>query len=91
MNDYLITIQIVKNNEFEDHQIKDNYLEQFKNMIIFLNNNSLINDISIKEKNRLLAAYIGTTLALKKIQILLQNQYLQISLLKMQEVMAFIN
>ena len=35
-------------------------------MIIFLNNNSLINDISINRKNRLLAAYISTTLALKE-------------------------
>ena len=66
MNDYLDNYIDSKNNEFEDHQIKDNYLEQFKNMIIFLNNNSLINDISINRKNRLLAAYIGTTLALKE-------------------------
>lgn len=35
MNDYLDNYIDSKNNEFEDHQIKDNYLEQFKNMIIF--------------------------------------------------------
>lgn len=35
-------------------------------MLAFLNENELITDISINRKNRLLAAYIGTTLALKE-------------------------
>lgn len=66
INDYLDNYIDSKNEDFIDDAIKDTYLEQFKNMLAFLNENELITDISINRKNRLLAAYIGTTLALKE-------------------------
>ncbi|MFA5454955.1 MAG: DUF262 domain-containing protein [Sulfurimonas sp.] len=66
INSYLDSYIDTKNAEFVDDNIKDSYLEQFKNMLSFLSDNKLIADISINRKNRLLAAYIGTTLALKE-------------------------
>jgi len=55
-----------KNTLFDDDAIKDNYLEQFTEMLNFVKINNLIKDISINRKNRLLAIYIGATLALKE-------------------------
>ncbi|MFX4277375.1 DUF262 domain-containing protein [Aliarcobacter butzleri] len=46
--------------------LKDQYLVQFKSVLDFLKNNSLITDIKINRKNRLLATYIGTNLALQE-------------------------
>jgi hypothetical protein len=54
-----------KNSLFEDDVKEDKYLTQFKNMLTFVKEHHLIKDISINRKNRLLAIYIGTTLALK--------------------------
>lgn len=66
INNYLDKYIDTKNEAFIDDDIKDTYLEQFKTMLAFLDENQLITDISINRKNRLLAAYIGTTLALKE-------------------------
>ena len=49
-----------------DNDLKDDNTIQFKKMFNFLKDNNLINDTKINKKNRLLAAYIGTNLALKK-------------------------
>lgn len=66
INDYLDTFIDYSNSRFEDTDIKDKALEEFRKMLSFLNDNHLITDISINKKNRLLAAYIGTTLALQE-------------------------
>lgn len=66
INIYLDNYIDTKNETFIDDTIKDAYLGQFKTMLIFLDKNQLITDISINRKNRLLATYIGTTLALKE-------------------------
>ncbi len=63
LNDY-----IDRNNKIFalDNDLKDDNTIQFKKMFNFLKDNNLINDTKINKKNRLLAAYIGTNLALKK-------------------------
>lgn len=66
INSYLDNYIDDMNLKLMDHTVKDNYLMQFKDTLAFLNDNRLITDISINRKNRLLAAYIGTTLALKE-------------------------
>ncbi len=67
LSDYLDKYIDQKNIEFkEEDTLMDKYLEQFKNMLSFVKSNDLIKDISINKKNRLLAIYIGTTLALKQ-------------------------
>ena len=73
INEYLDDYIERKNEEFKDDTIKDNYLLQFKNMLKFVNENNLIEDLSINRKNRLLAIYIGTTLTLKENQDLELN------------------
>jgi len=73
INDYLGSYLVRKNSAFEDDAVKDKYLEQFKKMLGFVRNSSLIQDISINRKNRLLAIYIGATLALKENPSLLDN------------------
>jgi hypothetical protein len=70
---YLGQYLIDKNTLFEDDTVKDNYLEQFTTILDFVKNNNLIKDISINRKNRLLAIYIGATLALKENPSLLDN------------------
>jgi len=64
INSYLDTYLESKNSAFEDDTVKDSYLDQFKRMLGFVESNNLIQDISINRKNRLLAIYIGSTLAL---------------------------
>ena len=54
-----------QNQAFEDEDYADNMLVEFKKMLEFTNNHNLIKDLSINRKNRLLAIYIGTNLALK--------------------------
>ena len=67
LNDYLDKFIEEKNSLFKDDDSKeDEYLIQFKTMLTFVEKNNLIEDISINRKNRLLAIYIGTTLALKE-------------------------
>ncbi|MBL1244319.1 MAG: DUF262 domain-containing protein [Sulfurimonas sp.] len=68
LNDYLDNYLDTKNSDFEDDTIEDKYLEQFKNMLSFVKKNNLVNAHvrAINKKNRLLAIYIGTTLALKE-------------------------
>lgn len=73
INDYLAGYLESKNSEFEDDVIKDQYLEQFKTMLNFVEKNDLIQDISINRKNRLLAIYIASTLALTEKNSLLDN------------------
>lgn len=62
-----------KNTLFNDDTVKDNYLEQFTVMLNFVKNNHLIKDISINRKNRLLAIYIASSLALKEKPALLDT------------------
>ena len=66
INEYLDEYIDTKNSEFKDDEIKDKYLIQFKKMLNFVKNNNLIKDLSVNRKNRLLAIYIGVTLALKE-------------------------
>jgi len=65
INSYLDTYLDKQNIAFQDDVVRDEYLLQFRNMVSFVKDNNLISDISINRKNRLLAIYIGTTLALK--------------------------
>jgi len=73
INDYLSDYLENQNSEFKDDMVKDNYLAQFKIMLGFVKDNNLVRDISINRKNRLLAIYIGSTLALAKKPALLDN------------------
>lgn len=66
LDDYLDNFIEEFNVKFNNHNILKIYLEQFERMVTFLTEKSLIEDISINRKNRLLGAYIGTTLALKE-------------------------
>lgn len=66
INDFLDNYIEQKNKDFSDDQTKDKYLEQFRNMLKFVKENKLILDIKVNRKNRLLAVFIGTTLALKE-------------------------
>ncbi len=66
LNDYLDKFIDEKNELFEDDSKQDEYLEQFRSMLTFVQDNNLIQDITINRKNRLLAIYIGATIALKE-------------------------
>ncbi len=68
LNDYLDTYLDTKNIDFKDDTVEDRYLKQFKNMLSFVKKNNLVDDTvrAINKKNRLLAIYIGTTLALRE-------------------------
>jgi hypothetical protein len=66
LNDYLDRFIDEKNSLFEDDTKEDEYLTQFKTMLTFVKDNNLIQDITINRKNRLLAIYVGTTLALQE-------------------------
>ena len=66
INDYLDNFIDISNTNFENESFRDKMLVNLKEMLTFLDENRLITDISINKKNRLLAAYIGTTLALKE-------------------------
>ena len=66
LNDYLDKFIDEKNKLFEDDSKQDEYLEQFRTMLTFVQDNNLIQDITINRKNRLLAIYIGVTIALKE-------------------------
>lgn len=58
---YLDTMnEIFLGDDIDNH----NYLEQFIGMLNFVKNCELITDITINRKNRLLAIYIGATLAI---------------------------
>jgi len=74
INTYLDKYLDKQNTVFQDDEVRDEYLQQFKNMLSFIKENNLILDISINRKNRLLAIYIGTTLALKEDPSLIDNQ-----------------
>lgn len=65
INDFLDTYIDDMNQKFDNDSFRDEYLTNFKNMLSFLKDNSLIADISIHRKNRLLALFVGSTLALK--------------------------
>jgi len=64
INTYLDKYLDNQNTAFQDDEVRDEYLQQFRNMLTFVKDNNLISDISINRKNRLLAVYIGTTLSL---------------------------
>lgn len=66
INDYLDDFINTSNNDYLDDSLKDQSLVQFRSMLLFLKDNNLIGDIGINKKNKLLASYIGTTLALKE-------------------------
>jgi len=67
ISDYLSNYIDNMNEKFDkDGDLKDQYLVQFKDTLNFLKQNDLVTDIKINRKNRLLAAYIGTNLALQK-------------------------
>jgi len=66
LNDYLDNYIDMQNDNFKDDIYKDKKLQQFKKMLSFVEKHNLIQDISLNRKNRLLAIYIGTTLALKE-------------------------
>lgn len=55
-----------QNLAFEDDYYADEMLAGFKKMLSFVNDSGLIEDLSVNRKNRLLAIYIGTNLALKE-------------------------
>lgn len=74
INEYLDKYIDIKNKEFNDDEIKDQYLIQFKNMLKFVKEKDLIKDISSNRKNRLLAIFIGITLALKENSDLLTKE-----------------
>ena len=76
LNDYLDDYLDSKNSDFENDTVEDNYLAQFKNMLSFVKKNGLVNDElrKINKKNRLLAIYIGTTLALREDDTLIDIQ-----------------
>lgn len=64
INEYLDSYIDTMNAKFDDDSVRDDYLTKFKNMLDFAEEHSLIGDISINRKNRLLAAYIGISLAI---------------------------
>jgi len=66
LNDYLDNYIDTQNDNFKNDVYKDKQLQQFKEMLSFVKKHNLIQDISINRKNRLLAIYIGTTLALQE-------------------------
>lgn len=66
INEYLNNYIDEMNKKFESDSIKDDYLTKFRNMLAFVKEQNLIGDISINRKNRLLALYIGTMLALNE-------------------------
>ena len=66
INEYLDEYIDIKNKEFEDDEIRDKYFIEFKKMLEFIKNNNLIPDLKINRKNKLLALYIGITLALRE-------------------------
>ena len=62
-----------QNKAFSDDEVKDTYLEQFTDTLKYVKECKLIKDISINRKNRLLAIYIGTTLAIQEKESLLKK------------------
>lgn len=66
LNEYLDNYIDNQNELFEDDDYKDKQLVQFKQMLSFVEEKNLISDISNNRKNRLLAIYIGVTLAFKE-------------------------
>lgn len=74
INEYLGNYLEDKNIQLNDDAVKDNYLEQFKTMLSFVKDKNLIRDISINRKNRLLAIYIGATVALQEKSLILESQ-----------------
>ncbi|MCP4344371.1 MAG: DUF262 domain-containing protein [Desulfobacterales bacterium] len=66
VNTYLDNYINEKNKLFEDDKKADEYRKQFTDMLEFVKKNNLIKDISVNRKNRLLAIFIGTTLALNE-------------------------
>lgn len=70
INDYLDSYLESKKQLFNDGTDRGSYLKEFKNMLSVVSNKGLIKDISVNRKNRLLAIYIGTSLALKEHQLL---------------------
>lgn len=74
INEYLDKYIEIKNEELKDMKIESKYLEQFINMLEFVEGKKLIKDISSNRKNRLLAIFIGTTLALKESPDLLSKE-----------------
>ena len=66
LNEYLDNYIDSQNELFKEDDYKDKQLMQFKEMLSFVEEKSLIKDISHNRKNRLLAIYVGVTLALKE-------------------------
>ncbi len=66
LNDYLDKFIDEKNTLFKNDEEEDKYFEQFKKMLTFVKDNHLIKDITINRKNRLLAIYVGTSIALNE-------------------------
>ena len=65
INEYLDEYIDSKNKEFEYDEIRDKYFMEFKKMLEFIKDNNLIPDLKINRKNKLLALYVGVTLALR--------------------------
>jgi len=54
-----------QNESFKVENYADEMLVSFKRMLKFVNDNGLIEDLTINRKNRLLAIFIGTNLAIQ--------------------------
>ena len=66
LNEYLDNYIDEQNELFKEDDYKDKQLTQFKQMLSFIERKNLIQDISNNRKNRLLAIYVGVTLALRE-------------------------
>jgi len=55
-----------QNQTFKNDHYADEQLDNFKQMLEFVNKNKLVKDLTVNRKNRLLALYIGAHLALKE-------------------------
>ncbi|BDU50401.1 DUF262 domain-containing protein [Haliovirga abyssi] len=75
VNDYLNKYIEEKNEKFKNDDTKDLYLIQFKEMLKIVKYNELVKDISINRKNRLLAIFIGVTLAIKEKKELVNKSF----------------
>lgn len=63
INEYLDDFIENTNELLNEEEEYDNYLDWFKNLITFVSQNNLVQDISINRKNRLLAIFIGAAMA----------------------------
>lgn len=66
INAYLDTYIETKNSDFKEEEYYDKHLVWFKNVIKFVEQHELIQDLSVNRKNRLLAILIGSAMAMQE-------------------------